>query len=244
MTKRPADRATPGRRLNNRARAWWFFVAFAALAAAVVLAGFSRSFFVPVARGSFAAPRTVYVHAAFFLSWVSLLIAQTSLATLRKIAWHRRLGWCAAFLVPGMAVSGTAVSLWATSRDVRAGQGDTALSFFFGLMLDVVSFSMLASAGLLMRRRPDVHKRLLVMATLAVLGAALGRIPAIGKMADLVTLGLFLSVVAYDMATRRRIHLATVGGGLVLAGQTALAPLGSTQAWLSVARRIIAQGYY
>lgn len=227
---------------RTRADRRWFFVGFAALALAIVLAGFARSFFIPVARGKFAAPAVVYVHASFFLSWVSLLIAQTTLAVSRHLSWHRRLGWLGAFLIPGMAASGVGVSLWATARDLKAGQGNTALAFLFGLFMDIAAFAALACVAFLKRHRPDTHKRLMVLATIAVLGAALGRIPVVRSVSNLVSVGLVLSVGGYDLKGRGPIHPATLWGGFaLLASQFAQTPLGATSVWLSIAGDIMAR---
>lgn len=235
----------PRERVTDREGARLFFVVFATVSVAVVFAGFSRTFFVPVASGTFKAPLTVSVHAFFFLAWVSLLVVQAVLAFSRKIGWHRQLGWSSMILIPAMTTSGVAVSLWATARDLRAGQGDAALSFLFGLFMDVTSFAALASAAIVMRRKPQAHKRLIVLATIGILGPALGRIPLIGARTDLVIVALVLSVAAYDFVSHSRVHAATLWGGVgLLASGFAQVPLGATTLWLSIARRIMALAPY
>jgi hypothetical protein len=235
----------PEARSTERARARLFFVGFAAVSVAVVLAGFARTFFVPVAHGAFRAPLTVYVHASCFFAWVSLLVVQTVLAYSRKLSWHRHLGWSSAVLIPAMTGSGVAVSLWATARDLRAGQGVAALAFFFGLLMDVASFAALASIAVVMRRKPDIHKRLIVIATIGALGPAIGRIPVIGTLTTPITVALVLSVAAYDLVSRSHVHGATRWGGVaLLAGQFAQAPVGGTTLWLTMAQRIMMRSPY
>jgi hypothetical protein len=217
-----------------------FFVVFAALSVVVVLIGFARTFFMPVAHGTFRAPPIVYVHASLFLAWISLLVAQTVLAFSHNLRWHRQLGWITVVLIPVMIASDIGVSLWATARDLRGGQGDVALAFLFGLFMDVASFAALATVAVVMRRKPQVHKRLIVIATIRILGPAIGRIPRIGAMSAAVLVALLLSVIAYDLVTRGRVHAATLWGGSALfATVFTQAPLGATSLWLSVARRIM-----
>jgi hypothetical protein len=107
---------------------------------------------------------------------------------------------------------------------------------------DMLVFGLLVGAGFYYRRRPDVHKRLMLLATVAILPAAVARLPF-----DLFLQGgpwvffgipdLFVLVILlYDLLARGRPHPVTVWGGLLLAVSHALRlPLGHTPAWLSFA---------
>jgi len=95
-----------------------------------------------------------------------------------------------------------------------------------------------------MRRKPQVHKRLIVIATIGILGPAIGRIPRIGAMSDAVLVALVLSVVAYDLVTRGRVHAATLWGGSALLATALSQPLGATTLWLSMARKIMMRAPY
>ena len=57
-----------------------YFVGFAIVFAVIVLTGFSRTFFLPMARGTLAKPLIVHVHGAFFFAWTGLLVTQALLA--------------------------------------------------------------------------------------------------------------------------------------------------------------------
>lgn len=222
-----------------------FYLGFGIAAATLVLAGFARTFFLPLARGQFSRPPLVYVHGALFFGWVTLLIVQGQLAASRRLMLHRRLGWIAVALIPAMAASGVGVSVWATARDLKAGRGDAAASFFFGQFMDMLLFAGLSSVAIAKRHRPDTHKRLIVMATIAILGAAIGRIPFIGRVDSAVTLALVLSMASHDLTVRRRVHPATLYGGLaVIGGGLLQGPVGATGIWLSTARRIIGLAAY
>src|SRR5262245_15706509 len=80
-----------------------FFVGFAVTVTLLVLVGFTRTFFVPLARQVFVAPWFVYAHAACFFAWISLLVTQSVLVASRRTPVHRRLGQVAFGLVPLMA---------------------------------------------------------------------------------------------------------------------------------------------
>jgi uncharacterized membrane protein len=86
-----------------------------------------------------------------------------------------------------------------------------------------------------------VHKRLMLLATVALLAAPIARLPfgflrsgilAVFALADV----FIVALVIYDLAMYRRIHRATAWGGLALvASQPLRLMLGGTAAWLAVA---------
>jgi len=217
----------------------FFFLGFAALAAAAVLTGFSRTFLVPLARGTFSAPVLVYVHAACFGGWIVLLVAQSALAAAGKLRWHRRIGWTGAFLIPAMGITGVGVGLLSTIENAPQGDPNDSYQSLFGTVTTIGCFVILASIAFLARRRPPAHKRLMAMATIALLGAAFGRIPELASATAWILRGLIGSVAVYDLVTARRLHLATVSGGLALIGMNLLQPLGATHAWQSVAPKLV-----
>ena len=102
-------------------------------------------------------------------------------------------------------------------------------------------FAILVGLGLYYRRRPQVHKRLMLLATVALLPPPLARmrmLNALGPQAFFgVTLVFIVAMVAHDYTTRRRVHAVSVWGGLFLAlSFPARIALGHTAAWLTFAR--------
>lgn len=101
-------------------------------------------------------------------------------------------------------------------------------------------FGLLAGSAMLLRNKPEFHKRWVIMGSLGHLGAAMGRIPEIRGFVDLILLALMVSVGIYDLASRRSIHLATLIGAVVLlALNRTEEAIGSTQAWLNTAHRLL-----
>jgi hypothetical protein len=95
----------------------------------------------------------------------------------------------------------------------------------------LATFVVFVTAALLRRRRSDVHKRLMLLASIAIIGPAAGRIAPLLALAGapqwtqssaslLLFVGLPLSLFVYDIVTRRRPHWATVTGILVWWGLT------------------------
>ena len=223
-----------------------YLVGFSLLVAAIVVAGFMRTFFLPLANHTFAAPWFVYVHGTLFFTWIALLVTQTSLIASRDVARHRRLGLLAVALIPLMVASAVTVAFWSTARDYRAGGGDATIAFFFGQLMDMVMFAAFAIAALLARRRPQWHKRLILLATLAVLGAAVGRIPdRRGRSANYVTLIFVVAILGYDLLSQRRAHVITiVGGTALMVGTFTEDVIGSTPQWLAMGAQLVSHVHY
>ena len=217
-----------------------YFVAFSVIFAAIVLTGFSRTFFLPMARGTLAKPLIVHVHGAFFFAWTGLLVAQAVLAATKRLKLHRKVGSVAGWLVLPMLVLGTIVASRDTVHDFYAGDGNRALSFYYGELADLAMFGLLAGSAMLLRHKPDYHKRLVILGSLGLMGAAIGRIPEISAFGLYIFLGMIASVGAYDVASRRTIHRATLAGAavLLLLGLSE-ERIGNTAAWLSTAHQLL-----
>jgi hypothetical protein len=176
----------------------------------IVLIGFGPTYFVPLLRGTLAIPMVVRVHALVFLGWMTLMMAQVIVAARGIIRLHRRIGrWgiaygCAVIAMglivgPASAVIKFRAGVW--TRDRAAG----SLLVNFG---DMVSFAAWFGAAIWYRARPEVHKRLMVVATVVLLFAALARWTFVGS--GLARAGIWLSPIfigmVHDWITRRRVH--------------------------------------
>jgi len=231
---RPPARRRPPRKLH------FYFILFVAVFACIVLVGFSRTFFLPVARGTFSRPLVVHVHGALFFAWTALLVVQAALAATKRLRAHRRLGSIAGWLILPMLLLGTIVAARDTVNDFNAGQGEAALSFFYGELADLAMFGLLAGGAMLLRDRPEYHKRWVLLGSLGLIGAAMGRIPEIQAYGLWIFLGLIASVAAYDLASRRTVHPATlVGAATLLLLNLTEDRIGATRAWLRVAHRML-----
>jgi hypothetical protein len=221
-----------------------FFVGFASVAVAIVLVGFGRTFLIPLARREFTAPWYVYAHGILFLSWFGLLIAQSLFAAAQQMRRHRQLGWTGAALIPIMVGSIIVIAVLESRGNENVGHATSAFAKFSGNFIAIGMFAGLATTALLSRRHPEVHKRLMLISTLVLLDAALGRIPIVADYMDFVRYGLLGAIAAFDLATRRAVHFATFFGGLVLAIPDSLVgdPVGTTLRWLQTAAHLIARG--
>ena len=194
-----------------------FLGAMAVAMFAAVFIGFQESYF---RAGMIFAPLPsviVHIHGALFVAWVLLLIAQVALVTFGHTRWHRRLGLLGAILAPLMFIVALSTLVLALRRNA-VPRIPPAL-FFAGDLMLLTAFAVFIVFALRARnRRPDAHKRLMVFATIAILLPAIDRWPFSfmeSLAAHIAVLTLFpLAIVAYDLATLRRVHTATRWGVL------------------------------
>ena len=105
---------------------------------------------------------------------------------------------------------------------------------------DLVAFATLVGSALYLRRTPAAHKRLMLLGTVAVLTAAIARLPYVLPLGPLAFFGLtdllVFAAMAYDRWTRGRVHPALLWGGLFLiASQPLRMAIGGTGTWLAFA---------
>jgi hypothetical protein len=224
-----------------------FYLAMAGVAAMVAAVGFSTTYFIPVAASRFAGPWIAHVHGLLFFAWIALFVAQTSLIRGRGLALHRRLGLVMAPLALAMALSGLGVGLHAVRRDLAAGMGDSAPSQLIGVITTMIIFLAYVALAWAMRKRPDWHKRMILLATIAVLWPAWFRfrhlMPWLPRpdllLAVIVSDSLIVIAMARDRLKFGRVHPSYWAFGLpLIAEHVAEACLYDTPVWRAVARSL------
>jgi hypothetical protein len=207
------------------------FYAWASMAAfAVVFAGFAPTYYLKFLSATPALPVLLHLHGALMTSWFFVFFTQTYLIASHRVRLHRRLG------VAGAVVAGLIVVVGATVdiRAVRLGHmpvpGPPPLQFMGFLLLALLVFAVLVGAALLLRRRPDYHKRMMLLSCFSLVGPGLFRIPLewfppalaflkTGGPGGLFGLDLLLvyACIAGDTWRHRRLHPAFVFGALLIA---------------------------
>jgi hypothetical protein len=221
----------------NRTLERAFFGGMAILLCIIVFIGFSPTYF---GAGMLRAPLPspiLHVHGAIFTLWMLIYLTQSALIPAGRVAWHRSLGTIAFCLPPIMIIIGVIAALDALHRGVQIGPLDPAVSLAIPL-LGIAWFTVVIFASWRDRRRPDSHKRLILLATIALCDAALGRFPwgrmglspAAGAVAGL---GIcILLVVAYDLIALHRVHRSTLWAAPITFAIGAFSvPVGMTPAW-------------
>src|SRR5262245_55692603 len=111
------------------------------------------------------------------VGWLALLIAQATLAARGQIAAHRKVGRFG--IAHGVLVlaMGLVVSFAMPVINFHAGiwNADRAEQFLATPLGDMVLFGSFFGAAIAYRGKPEIHKRLIVLAAVAVMFAAVGR---------------------------------------------------------------------
>lgn len=203
-------------------------------------------------RADYEAPLILHIHAAAFVGWLMLLSLQVLLVRAHRTDLHRRLGVIGLLLVPVMAYSGFAAELY--SQRFYIQRNDLGLGFFILPLFYSVAFPLLALAALAFARTsPATHKRLILVATTVIVGAAYARWWGEG-LKNLFGDGywgmiantfagtnlLLACAVAYDVMTRGRPHMAyLVAVPVLLVCQLVLSWVYHAPWWPPISRELI-----
>ena len=224
-----------------------FYLSMALAILLTVFVGFARSFFLRPLFPTWPSPSEpiFYVHGAVFASWFALLVAQATLITAGQPRRHRQLGVLGAGIAAAMVALGTAGALVAAHRPT--GFVDLPvppLVFLVVPLFDMATFAVLISLAIARRGDPQTHKRLMLIASINLLTAAVARWPVIHGTGVLVYFGVtdlfLLPLVVWDLRSRGRPHPVTVwAGGWLVVSQPLRLAVASTAAWLGFAQWLV-----
>lgn len=209
--------------------------------AAIVFLAFTRNYWAPIAQGTVDLPRAVHIHAVFAFFWMLFFVAQTTLVAQRRVSAHRALGLLGISIATAVVITGYV----ATTVSLKAGLAGPKPEFarlanvlgMFALPL----FSLFVTLALVNLRKPELHKRLMVLATFSILQAAIARviqlIPAI-SFPQRTTLGavvvdvMLLAVIAIDARIHKRLHpVYLLGFALLVTAQVSRILVLKTEWW-------------
>ena len=178
----------------------------------------------------------IHIHGAAFTLWMVFLLVQEGLIAGRKVKWHMQLG----LVGFGLAVAMVVLGLLAGTDALRRGSSPPGLdaeTFYIVPLTAVIMFAVMVWLAYRYRFNAITHKRLIIVATIDIAGAAIGRLPVAAlqhtpPLQNVVTLAFLLLLVAYDVISQGRVQKATLWAGLALmAVQLVRVPLGMTPAW-------------
>jgi hypothetical protein len=229
------------RTLAKRRRDHRFFLTLAVLAAIMIFVGFSATYYLKPLQRLGALPASpqltilIHVHGAVFTLYVFFYLVQTALISRGRRSLHMTLGWASVVFIPAMVVLGTMASFYGAKMGHKQNWPDAESAALVNVA-SVYVFAAIATAGILLRKRPEAHRRLTSLSFMALLPPALARPPLAMLGPPAIVAAIFAFVLAgpvYDLITRRRIHPAYVFGVLFFTAagvQTRLA-IGATPAW-------------
>jgi hypothetical protein len=246
MTAVITERA--GRRLWAGSFYVWMAVAFVLTA----FAGFLPTYWQPLAAGKFSANPVVHIHGLVFFSWTLFFLFQTSLVAGGQSVRHREIGLAGVALATLMTVLGVLVALNSLRTAMAQGAAAQGEAFCILPLGDIVPFAILVGLAVANTRRPEIHKRFMLLAMIGILDAPIARPlltwvfpnvppgppPAWIEYPAATIADLFLvAAIAYDWRKLGRPHPVYLWGGAALvASQFLRVPISDTAAWHSLMR--------
>lgn len=226
----------------DRRRADRLFLWGAVVALAVILFGFSRTYYLKAFFADASLPTLVHAHGIVMTLWFTTLVAQVMLVRSGNVRLHRKVGVFGVGIAALVLIVGVATAIEA----VRAGRspGPPPLVFLAIPLGDMLVFATLVTLGVVYRKRADFHKRFMLMASLGIVTAAIARMPFLPPGAlplyfgitDLIILGFVFT----DTVGRRRLHPAfAIGLAIVVGSQAGRFLLAGTEAWRQFATWLI-----
>jgi hypothetical protein len=224
-------------------RSLYTFAAIVAFCA--IFVGFAPTYFLKTVFGTPELSTLKHVHGIVMTAWFALFLVQVRLVATGNTATHRKLG------IAGIAVAALVVWVGMQAGIASARAGITPLpqipplAFFAMPVGEMVVFATLVAAAIALRRRSPWHKRLMLVATLAILTPAFARWPVIGAggppaffaVVDL----LIVAAMIYDKRKNGRLHPAfIVGLAFVVVMQVGRLAISQTALWMAFARWMIA----
>ena len=231
-----ADRTSRPRRI---------FLPAALVGTALAIIGFWRTYFGPLLAGTAREPTIIHIHAVVMVAWLALFMAQAWFAASGRVRLHIRLGpWVMGFGIVLVAVGLLAISD-GFARRLATGDVFRAQRWLFGTLRDVVFVVPFLAAGWVYRRRPEIHKRVMLVATTLLVLPAVSRMTFLGfpvalwKFMLVWPLPVYLAMV-HDFRTKRMVHPVYVIGIAAMLTMRLVLPLNTSGAWQAVAAHITA----
>ena len=229
---------------DRRIYAVWIGVVWAA-----ILAGFGLDFTRYMGEAP-SPPLILHFHAAVYVLWLALVALQILWVEAGNLRRHKLLGWWTVGVSALMVPLGLAAALVDQARQVA--HPDYAPQFLALEFEEMFAFSAFMIAGVIYRRNPAAHKRLMVLSAVAISDAGFARIWLIGIKKEIPGLfgfwvtyfwGIFLLLVAmgiWDLWHRRRIHPAVLFGAAVLwLGEIITTVLNFSPTWRDMMVRLV-----
>jgi hypothetical protein len=223
----------------------YFYFGMSLLIALTVVYGFSRTIEKNLIHPSVPRPAFLYVHVAVFTGWLAFFILQSALVRSGHVKLHRRIGWYG--LVHGIAIPlvGVPIAVIMGRFHLHVLRDTETVADLAFPLWDMVAFSVPFALAVYWRKRPEFHRRLMLMATCALTAAAFGRFPPQILPPVIFYAGvdvLILLGVVRDLVVEKRVHrVYAIGLPLLLIAQIVVtyAAASPLPAWVKIARAIV-----
>jgi hypothetical protein len=245
MSFKPYALANPV--MTKRSVFWsqYFYFFMSLLVAAVIVYGFSHTIDQNLIHPKIPRPRLLYFHAALFTGWLVFFILQSLLIRTRRVRIHRTIGWFGAGMGALIPLVGVATAVTMARFDMMQLKMNNADADMIIPVWDMLAFTPAFVLAIYWRKKPEFHRRLILIATCALTAAGWGRFPEwllppvifYAGVDLLILLGVFR-----DWMVNRKVHpVYSYALPALIAGQTAVmyANVHKSAVWMRIAHALL-----
>lgn len=215
------------------------YVPLAILGALFALLGFWPSYFGPLVAARVDAPAVIHFHAAVFVGWLVLFFVQVWLAANGRVALHVKLGRLGMVYGLVLIVVGLATGLVFFRMRIAAGDLAAGQRLLYLPVADIGLFSTFFALSWIYRKKPELHKRLMLVAATVLLTPAVARMrflvgsPPVLPLHVLVWISPILFALGHDLWSKRLVHpVYVVGIGALTLQRLSKTVVPRSEAWL------------
>lgn len=242
---------------KSRANHSPFFLWLTIACAAIAIFGFAPTYWLQLPAGTFIGSPLLHIHGLLSTAWILFLITQAWLVSAGKLRNHRGWGLAGIALATLVVGVGYAAAVLSLHERLARGEGDTARTFLATPLTAMTLFAVFTAAAIACARRPEWHKRLMLLGTISLVNAAAARfafLMALGHRPGLrpglvatppelmpTVVGLLLQLIVvvgmiHDKRLRGAIHPAwTIGLVVSVVTLVLKVPVSHTAGWLAFA---------
>ena len=227
--------------ISSQRRSHQFYIGLTVVLMATVVIGFWPTYFGTFLTGGVARPLVMHAHGAIFTGWMLLLFLQVGLAAGGNVRLHRRVGTFGIWYGAAVWVMGVIATFAAPVIHLQRGDWtmDQAAGFLVLPIGDMILFGGLFGAAVKYRNKPEIHKRLIIAATVALAFAAVARMNLALPLFFLIWMAPMAVLAAFDVFSSGRIHKVTA---ICIAAMVIGFPrvlLVENEAWMAVGRALL-----
>lgn len=221
-----------------------FYPLIGSVLVALIFMGFARTYYLRFLSDLPPLRLLVHLHGLVFTAWLVLFFTQVKLIARHDYRTHQKLGIAGAVLAIAVVTIGIVTAL-AGAPDARVRpMGFSGLQFLIFPLSGITIFGVCVGAAIALRRRPNLHKRLMLLGMIAVLGPGVARLIRMAGFTEsflliqtLVTFGFVAWAVLHDWIRNRVVHpVFAVGGTIVVLAWPARVAIAGSDTWHSIAR--------
>ncbi|MFT2090333.1 hypothetical protein [Paraglaciecola sp. 2405UD69-4] len=217
-----------------------FYVFISTLISIIIVLGFSQ-YFSSLFRHDLKSPLFIHMHVLLFFFWVFFYTTQALLPAFGRVDLHKKLGKFSIPITLLIVIDGLYVTFERLNIRVENGNIEGARLFLLQPLTDMIIFPMIVFTALLYRKKREIHKRLMLLATLFISIAAVVRLDfGIPGLNLLTWISPIMIAIIYDYYTKKVIHpVYIIGAVLFVAVYLRTKLLWHTPLWNNISNSII-----